>query len=108
MIVMSNFYNRVKEVQESTKIRKIVVTNIKETLPPILRFLFTLTKEKKSGFRVELDEIINEDKTTPNTSDIRRKELLMEIFKHLWLTDNYMDAENSLVNALVTCKDFTW
>ena len=55
MIVMSNFYNRVKEVQANTKIRKIVVTNIKETLPSILRFLFTLTKEKKSGFRVELE-----------------------------------------------------
>lgn len=56
MIVMSNFYNRVKEVQAKTKIRQLVVTNIKETLPPVLRFLFTLTKEKKSGFRVELDE----------------------------------------------------
>jgi len=56
MIVMSNFYNRVKEVQPNTKIRKIVVTNIKETLPSILRFLFTLTKEKKSGFRVELED----------------------------------------------------
>lgn len=60
------------------------------------------------AFRVELDEIINEDKTSPKTSDLKRKELLMEIFKHLWLTDNYMDAENSLVNALVTCRDFTW
>jgi long-chain acyl-CoA synthetase len=56
MIVMSNFYSRVKEVQPNTKIRQIVVTNIKETLPPILRFLFTLTKEKKGGFRVELGE----------------------------------------------------
>jgi long-chain acyl-CoA synthetase len=56
MVVMSNFYNRVKEVQPNTKIRQIVVTNIKETLPPILRFLFSLTKEKKGGFRVELSE----------------------------------------------------
>lgn len=56
MIVMSNFYNRVKEVQAKTKIRQLVVTNIKETLPSVLRFLFTLTKEKKSGFRVELAE----------------------------------------------------
>jgi len=55
MIVMSNFYNRVKEVQPNTKIRQVVVTNIKEALPSVLRFLFTLTKEKKSGFRVELD-----------------------------------------------------
>jgi len=56
MIVMSNFYNRVKEVQAKTKIRQLIVTNIKETLPPILRFLFTLTKEKKSGFRIDLAE----------------------------------------------------
>ena len=56
MIVMSNFYNRVKEVQAKTSIRQLIVTNIKETLPPILRFLFTLTREKKSGFRVDLEE----------------------------------------------------
>ena len=55
MLVMSNFYNTIKQVQPKTKIRKIVVTNIKEALPPILAFLFTLTKEKKDGFRVELD-----------------------------------------------------
>ena len=32
----------------------MVVTNLKETLPPVLAFLFGLTKEKKGGFRVEL------------------------------------------------------
>ncbi len=56
MIVMSNFYNIVKEVQPKTKIKKFVVTNIKETLPPATAFLFTLLKEKKAGFRVELGE----------------------------------------------------
>ncbi|MCD6401899.1 MAG: long-chain fatty acid--CoA ligase [Anaerolineales bacterium] len=56
MIVMSNFYNTVKEVQPKTKIKKLIVTNIKETLPPLTAFLFTLLKEKKSGFRVELAE----------------------------------------------------
>lgn len=56
MIVMSNFYSRIKEVQHKTNIRKVVVTNIKETLPPVTAFLFTLLKEKKSGFRVELAE----------------------------------------------------
>ncbi len=54
MLLMSNYYNIIKEVQPKTKIRKIVVTNIKETLPPVLAFLFGLTKEKKGGFRVEL------------------------------------------------------
>lgn len=54
MLVMSNFYKIIKEVQPKTNIRRIVVTNIKETLPPVLSFLFGLTKEKKGGFRVEL------------------------------------------------------
>lgn len=56
MLVMSNFYHTVKEVQPKTKIRKVVVTNIKEALSPVLSFLFTLTKEKKGGFRVDLAE----------------------------------------------------
>ncbi len=56
MLVMSNFYNTIKEVQPKTKLRKLIVTNIKETLPPILSFLFGLTKEKKGGFRVQLAE----------------------------------------------------
>ena len=56
MIVMSNFYNLLKQVQPKTKIRKVVVTNLKEALPPVLSFLFTLTKEKQGGFRVQLAE----------------------------------------------------
>jgi long-chain acyl-CoA synthetase len=54
MLVMSNFYNIIKEVQPKTKIHTLVVTNIKEYLPPILAFLFGLTQEKKRGFRVDL------------------------------------------------------
>lgn len=54
MIVMSNFYNTIKQVQEKTPIKKVIVTNLKETLPPVLRVLFTLAKEKKGGFRVTL------------------------------------------------------
>jgi long-chain acyl-CoA synthetase len=56
MIVMSSFYQTLKEVQPKTKLKKIVVTNIKEALPGLLRFLFTLTQEKKGGHRVELVE----------------------------------------------------
>mgnify|MGYP001027447311 FL=1 len=56
MIVMSNFYNTIKKVQPNTPIKKVIVTNLKETLPPVLRLLFTLAKEKKGGFRVQLQE----------------------------------------------------
>src|SRR3970282_1611946 len=51
MLVMSNFYSIVKKVQPNTRLRTLVVTNLKETLPPLLSFLFTLTREKKGGFR---------------------------------------------------------
>jgi long-chain acyl-CoA synthetase len=53
MFVMSNFYKVMKAAQPNTKIKKLIVTNIKETLPPVLRVLFTLAKEKKGGFRIE-------------------------------------------------------
>ena len=56
MFVMSNFYNLIKLAQPNTRIKKIVVTNLKESLPPVLAFLFGLTKEKKGGFRVELSQ----------------------------------------------------
>jgi long-chain acyl-CoA synthetase len=53
MFVMSNFYNTIKTAQPKTKLKTLIVTNIKETLPPILSLLFTLAKEKKGGFRIE-------------------------------------------------------
>ena len=56
MFVMSNFYKTIKKAQPKTKIKTLIVTNIKETLPPVLRALFTLAKEKKGGFRVTLEE----------------------------------------------------
>jgi long-chain acyl-CoA synthetase len=55
MFVMSNFYKLIKQAQPETKIKKIVVTNLKEYLPPITALLFTLAMEKKGGFRVELE-----------------------------------------------------
>jgi long-chain acyl-CoA synthetase len=56
MLVMSSFYRTLKEVQPKTSLKTIIVTNIKEALPGLLKFLFTLTQEKKGGHRVELAE----------------------------------------------------
>lgn len=56
MFVMSNFYKLIKKTQSDTKIKKVIVSNLKEYLPPIVSLLFTLAKEKKGGFRVELDQ----------------------------------------------------
>lgn len=53
VISMSMFYKLVKQVQAQTKIKKVIVANIKEYFPGIGKFLFTLAKEKKDGHRVE-------------------------------------------------------
>lgn len=53
VIAMSLFYNAVKSVQAKTKIKTIIVTNVKEYLPPIAATLFGLAKEKKLGHRVD-------------------------------------------------------
>lgn len=54
MLAMSNFYNTVKEVQSETDLKRLIVTNIKEYLPPHLRVLFSLLKERSGGHRVTL------------------------------------------------------
>jgi len=53
MFVMSNFYKTMKTAQPKTRLKTLIVTNLKETLPPLLKVLFTLLKEKKGGFRIE-------------------------------------------------------
>ena len=52
MFTLTRFYNTLKKAREKSKLKKIIVSNLKETLPPILRLLFTLVREKKEGDRV--------------------------------------------------------
>lgn len=53
MFTLSRFYGKLKTVRERSKLKRIIVTNIKETLPPITRLLFTLAREKKEGDRID-------------------------------------------------------
>jgi long-chain acyl-CoA synthetase len=53
-IVMSSFYDRVKRVRANTSLERVIVTNIKEYFPTVLKLLFTLAKEKKEGHRVDI------------------------------------------------------
>jgi long-chain acyl-CoA synthetase len=55
IVVLSRIYPVVKAAREGTKLRNIIVTNIKEEMPPVLRALFTLAKEKKDGHRVPFE-----------------------------------------------------
>ncbi len=54
VVTLSLFYKRVKAAQPQTRVRQVVVTSIKEYLPPLLRVLFTIFKERKEGHRVTL------------------------------------------------------
>jgi long-chain acyl-CoA synthetase len=54
IVTLTLFYNRIKSIQSKTKLRRVIATNIKEFLPPVLRLLFTLVKEKKEGHRIRL------------------------------------------------------
>jgi len=51
IIVLSKLYPLVKDVAPSTGLKRIIVTNIKEYFPPLLRLLFTLFKEKQQGHK---------------------------------------------------------
>ncbi|MCA1899527.1 MAG: long-chain fatty acid--CoA ligase [Chloroflexi bacterium] len=57
MFTLSRFYGKLQETRKRSNLKRLIVSNIKETLPPLLRLLFTLAKEKKEGDRLErLDE----------------------------------------------------
>jgi len=47
MFTLTRFYDKVKAARERSKLKKIIVSNLKEALPPFTRLLFTLFKEKK-------------------------------------------------------------
>ena len=56
ILVLTPFYHRIKAVQPRTALTTVVATNVKEYLPPLLRVLFTLARERKDGHRVTLDD----------------------------------------------------
>jgi long-chain acyl-CoA synthetase len=54
IVALTPFYGRLKNIQPRTSVRQIIATSIKEYLPPVLRVLFTLFKEKKDGHRITI------------------------------------------------------
>jgi len=56
VIVLSLYYSMVKQVQPRTKVKTVIVSNIKEHLGGIDKLLFGLVREKKEGHRVELSD----------------------------------------------------
>lgn len=53
-ICLSLLYPRVKQARPNTGLEHVIVTNIKEYFPGLLKILFTLAREKKAGHRVDI------------------------------------------------------
>jgi long-chain acyl-CoA synthetase len=58
-VVLSLLYPNVKQVRNHTALKHVIVTNIKEYFPGLLKTLFTLAKEKKEGHRVDISNDAN-------------------------------------------------
>jgi long-chain acyl-CoA synthetase len=54
LIVLNRFYGKLKAIQGRTSVKRLVTTNIKEYLPPLLRVAYTLLKERKEGDRITI------------------------------------------------------
>src|SRR5712692_3906307 len=54
IVTLTLTYNRVKSAQPKTKVRNVIVSNIKDFFPPLLKALFTLFREKKEGHRADV------------------------------------------------------
>jgi long-chain acyl-CoA synthetase len=64
-VVLSRYYDKIRECRGG--VRRIISANIKDFLPPHLRLLFTLFREKKEGHRVTLQP-----------GDVRMRDLLRQ------------------------------
>ncbi|RLC94001.1 MAG: long-chain fatty acid--CoA ligase [Chloroflexi bacterium] len=54
VILLSLFYRTVANLKDRAGLRNLIVTNIKEYLPPLTRLLFTLFRERKEGHRADI------------------------------------------------------
>ncbi|HBE41409.1 MAG TPA: hypothetical protein DDW27_09430 [Bacteroidales bacterium] len=63
-------------------------------------------------FKSELDEwlkLSNEINPDPESEiSLKHKQLIRNIFNHLWLTDYYGEAEDSLINIILNSGKFRW
>jgi long-chain acyl-CoA synthetase len=89
IVVMSSLYERVKSIRSNTNLKQVIVTNIKEYFPGLLKFLFTLTKEKKEGHKVDISgdagtywfqDLIRDAPSKPDSVDIDQEELATLIY----------------------------
>jgi long-chain acyl-CoA synthetase len=58
-VALSLLYPNIKQIRAKTSLKQVIVANIKEYFPGLLKTLFTLAKEKKGGHRVDISNDAN-------------------------------------------------
>jgi long-chain acyl-CoA synthetase len=54
IVTLTSMYPTIKKIRADTALRHVIVAKIKTYFPPILKLLFTLVREKKSGHWVDI------------------------------------------------------
>lgn len=54
IIALTMNWKTIREARAQTPLKRVILANIKEYFPPMLKFLFTLAKEKKDGHRPDV------------------------------------------------------
>jgi tetratricopeptide (TPR) repeat protein len=99
--ILSHFsgWNTYWVKQQAEKEQKLSGKTIVETVDDLM-------------FKSELDEwlkLSNEINPDPESElTIKHKHLIKNIFNHLWLTDYYGEAEESLIRIILTSEKFRW
>jgi len=61
IVTLSAMYPVIKQIRAETHLRDVIVAKVKTYFPPVLRLLFTLLREKKTGHRVDISGDANTD-----------------------------------------------
>ncbi len=54
LVTMGPFYPMVRRAQQDTGLKRVIVANIRDYLPPLKQLAFALTRERAEGHRVDL------------------------------------------------------
>jgi long-chain acyl-CoA synthetase len=59
IVTLSAMYPLIKQIRAKTALRHVIVAKIKTYFPPLLKLLFTLFREKKTGHKVDISADTN-------------------------------------------------
>ncbi len=55
LVALTPFYGNIKQIRGNTPLKHVIMTSIKEYFPGLLRLMFTVAKEKKTGHALSIE-----------------------------------------------------